>query len=222
MWPGRAWSSARASYGAFNDLCQGEDRTGLRLWALPARRVVQFLESAPSLVRGKNVIELGCGATRRSRAPPCYSARRARSRRTAPSHRRARAAHCAAAQLRFGEPCDAAPGATADLVLGSELLYYNTDLDALVSTIAEQLTIDGVCVLCVVHRVTAARRPWRRAPHPWPCGVRRALQTTMTRTSSTAAPARPVPRRPRWSLFDSAPLPMPVVSDSDDDDDETA
>ena len=53
---------AQPSYGAFNDLCQGEDRTGLRLWALPARRVVQFLESAPSLVRGKNVIELGCGA----------------------------------------------------------------------------------------------------------------------------------------------------------------
>ena len=53
---------AQPSYGAFNDLCQGEDRTGLRLWALPARRVVKFLEDAPALVRGKNVIELGCGA----------------------------------------------------------------------------------------------------------------------------------------------------------------
>ena len=53
---------AQPSYGAFNDLCQGEDRTGLRLWALPARRVVKFLESAPSLVRGKRVVELGCGA----------------------------------------------------------------------------------------------------------------------------------------------------------------
>ena len=53
---------AQPSYGAFNDLCQGEDRTGLRLWALPARRVVKFLEDAPSLVRGKRVVELGCGA----------------------------------------------------------------------------------------------------------------------------------------------------------------
>ena len=44
---------AQPSYGAFNELCQGEDRTGLRLWALPARRVVKFLEDAPALVRGE-------------------------------------------------------------------------------------------------------------------------------------------------------------------------
>ena len=75
-------------------------------------------------------------------------------------------AHGAAAQLRFGEPCDAAPGATADLVLGSELLYYNTNLDALVATIADQLSEDGVCVLCVVHRIYGgAAALLRRASH---------------------------------------------------------
>ena len=31
------------------------------MWALPARRVVQFLEHAPSLVRGKRVVEVGAG-----------------------------------------------------------------------------------------------------------------------------------------------------------------
>ena len=189
---------AQPSYGAFNDLCQGEDRTGLRLWALPARRVVKFLESAPSLVRGKRVVELGCGARgARARASVLLGAKSALATDGSEAIVALARAHCAAAQLRFGEPCDAAPGATADLVLGSELLYYNTDLDALVSTIAEQLTIDGVCVLCVVHRVTAARRPWRRAPQTWPLGVRRALCERRRGRRRRVAPARPVPRRPR-------------------------
>ena len=50
---------AQPSYGAFNDLCQGEDRTGLRLWALPARRVVKFLEDAPSLAVWKSTSASG-------------------------------------------------------------------------------------------------------------------------------------------------------------------
>ena len=41
----------------------------------------------------------------------------------------------------------------ADLMVGSELLYYNTNLERLVATIADQLSEDGVCVLCVVHRI---------------------------------------------------------------------
>ena len=144
---------AQPSYGAFNGLCQGEDRTGLRLWARPARRVVKFLEDAPSLVRGKRVVELGCGALAAlARASIILGAKSALATDGSETIVALARAHCAAAQLRFGEPCDAAPGATADLVLGSELLYYNTDLDALVATIAGQLSEDGVCVLCVVIR----------------------------------------------------------------------
>ena len=147
---------AQPSYGAFNDLCQGEDRTGLRLWALPARRVVKFLEDAPSLVRGKNVIELGCGAhaaLARSSARPTRREERARDGRLR-SHRRARprALRRCSTPLRRAL-CGCAASGAADLVLGSELLYYNTNLDALVATIADQLSEDGVCVLCVVHRI---------------------------------------------------------------------
>ena len=214
---------AQPSYGAFNELCQGEDRTGLRLWALPARRVVKFLEDAPALVRGKNVIELGCGALAAlARASLALGAKAALATDGSEAIVALARAHCAAAQLRFGEPCDAAPGATADLVLGSELLYYNTDLDALVSTIAEQLTIDGVCVLCVVHRVHGGAAALAAS----------ALKHGLLAFDMPANDDADVVDASRLhvlcragrveSLFDSAPLLIPVVSDSDDDDDEAA
>ena len=214
---------AQPSYGAFNDLCQGEDRTGLRLWALPARRVVQFLESAPSLVRGKRVVELGCGAhAALARASVLLGAKSALATDGSEAIVALARAHCAAAQLRFGEPCDAAPGATADLVLGSELLYYNTDLDALVSTIAEQLTIDGVCVLCVVHRVHGGAAALAASAASY--GL---VAFDMPANDDTdvvdASRLHVLCRAGRVeSLFDSAPLLIPVVSDSDDDDDEAA
>ena len=214
---------AQPSYGAFNELCQGEDRTGLRLWALPARRVVKFLEDAPALVRGKNVIELGCGALAAlARASLALGAKAALATDGSEAIVALARAHCAAAQLRFGEPCDAAPGATADLVLGSELLYYNTDLDALVSTIAEQLTIDGVCVLCVVHRVHGGAAALAASAASY--GL---LAFDMPVNDDTdvvdASRLHVLCRAGRVeSLFDSAPLLIPVVSDSDDDDDEAA
>ena len=214
---------AQPSYGAFNDLCQGEDRTGLRLWALPARRVVRFLEDAPALVRGRRVGELGCGAhAALTRASVLLGAKSALATDGSEAIVALARAHCAAAQLRFGEPCDAAPGATADLVLGSELLYYNTDLDALVSTIAEQLTIDGVCVLCVVHRVHGGAAALAAS----------ALKHGLLAFDMPANDDADVVDASRLhvlcragrveSLFDSAPALVPVVSDDSDDDDEAA
>ena len=214
---------AQPSYGVFNDLCQGEDRTGLRLWARPARRVVKFLEDAPSLVRGKRVVELGCGALAAlARASIILGAKSALATDGSEAIVALARAHCAAAQLRFGEPCDAAPGATADLVLGSELLYYNTNLDALVATIADQLSQDGVCVLCVVHRIYggAAALAASALKH----GL---LAFDMPANDDTdvvdASRLHVLCRAGRVeSLFDSAPLLIPVVSDSDEDDDEAA
>ena len=214
---------AQPSYGAFNDLCQGEDRTGLRLWALPARRVVRFLEDAPALVRGRRVVELGCGAhAALTRASVLLGAKSALATDGSEAIVALARAHCAAAQLRFGEPCDAAPGATADLVLGSELLYYNTDLDALVSTIAEQLTIDGVCVLCVVHRIYGGAAALMRS-----AASHGLLAFDMPANDDTdvvdASRLHVLCRAGRVeSLFDSAPALVPVVSDDSDDDDEAA
>ena len=214
---------AQPSYGAFNDLCQGEDRTGLRLWALPARRVVRFLEDAPALVRGRRVVELGCGAhAALTRASVLLGAKSALATDGSEAIVALARAHCAAAQLRFGEPCDAAPGATADLVLGSELLYYNTDMDALVSTIAEQLTIDGVCVLCVVHRVHGGAAALAASAASY--GL---MAFDMPANDDTdvvdASRLHVLCRAGRVeSLFDSAPALVPVVSDDSDDDDEAA
>ena len=214
---------AQPSYGAFNGLCSGEDRTGLRLWALPARRVVKFLEDAPALVRGKNVIELGCGAhAALTRASVLLGAKSALATDGSEAIVALARAHCAAAQLRFGEPCVDAPPGMADLVVGSELLYYNTNLDALVATIADQLSEDGVCVLCVVHRNYggAAALMKSAASH----GL---LAFDMPANDDAdvvdASRLHVLCRAGRVeSLFDSAPLLIPVVSDSDDDDDEAA
>ena len=215
---------AQPSYGAFNELCSGEDRTGLRLWALPARRVVKFLETAPSLVRGKRVVELGCGAhAALARASVLLGAKSALATDGSSHIVELASAHGAAAQLRFGEPCDAAPGATADLVLGLELLYYNTNLDALVSTIAEQLTIDGVCVLCVVHRVhggaaalAASAASYGLVAFDAPSANDDADVVDASRLHVLCFAGRVD------SLFESAPALVPVVSDSDEDDDEAA
>ena len=214
---------AQPSYGAFNGLCSGEDRTGLRLWALPARRVVKFLEDAPSLVRGKNVIELGCGAhAALARASVLLGAKSALATDGSEAIVALARAHCAAAQLRFGEPCDAAPGATADLVLGSELLYYNTNLDALMATIADQLSQDGVCVLCVVHRIYggAAALMKSAASHGLLAFDMPANDDTDVVDASRLHVLCFAGRVE--SLFASAPALVPVVSDDSDDDDEAA
>ena len=214
---------AQPSYGAFNDLCQGEDRTGLRLWARPARRVVKFLEDAPSLVRGKRVVELGCGALAAlARASIILGAKSALATDGSEAIVALARAHCAAAQLRFGEPCDAAPGATADLVLGSELLYYNTNLDALVATIADQLSEDGVCVLCVVHRIYGGAAALMRsaASHGL---LAFDMPANDDKDVVDASRLHVLCRAGRVeSLFDSAPELIPVVSDSEEDDDEAA
>jgi predicted nicotinamide N-methyase len=214
---------AQPSYGAFNGLCSGEDRTGLRLWALPARRVVKFLEDAPSLVRGKNVIELGCGAhAALARASVLLGAKSALATDGSEAIVALARAHCAAAQLRFGEPCDAAPGATADLVLGSELLYYNTNLDALMATIADQLSQDGVCVLCVVHRIYggAAALMKSAASHGLLAFDMPANDDTDVVDASRLHVLCFAGRVE--SLFASAPALVPVVSEDSDDDDEAA
>ena len=109
---------AQPSYGAFNGLCQGEDRTGLRLWALPARRVVKFLEDAPSLARGKRVVELGCGAhAALARASVLLGASSTLATDGSSHIVELASAHGAAAQLRFGEPCVDAPPGAADLAV---------------------------------------------------------------------------------------------------------
>ena len=214
---------AQPSYGAFNDLCQGEDRTGLRLWARPARRVVKFLEDAPSLVRGKRVVELGCGALAAlARASIILGAKSALATDGSEAIVALARAHCAAAQLRFGEPCVDAPSGTADLVLGSELLYYNTDLNALMATIADQLSPDGICVLCVVHRIYGGAAALAAS----------ALKHGLLAFDMPANDDADVVDASRLhvlcfagrveSLFDSVPALVPVVSDSDEDDDEAA
>ena len=214
---------AQPSYGAFNGLCQGEDRTGLRLWALPARRVVRFLEDAPSLVRGKRVVELGCGAfAALARASIILGAKSALATDGSSHIVELASAHGAAAQLRFGEPCVDAPSGTADLVLGSELLYYNTDLDALMATIADQLSEDGVCVLCVVHRIYGGAAALMKS-----AVSHGLLAFDMPANDDTdvvdASRLHVLCRAGRVeSLFDSAPALVPVVSDSGDDDDEAA
>jgi len=217
---------AQPSYGAFNDLCQGEDRTGLRLWALPARRVVKFLEDAPSLVRGKNVIELGCGAhAALARASVLLGAKSALATDGSSHIVELASAHGAAAQLRFGEPCVDAPPGMADLVLGSELLYYNTDLDALVATIADQLSEDGVCVLCVVHRIYGGAAALAASALKHGLLAFDAFDAPSMQTEDVVDASRlhVLCRAGRVeSLFDSAPALVPVVSDDSDDDDEAA
>jgi predicted nicotinamide N-methyase len=218
---------AQPSYGAFNDLCQGEDRTGLRLWALPARRVVKFLEDAPSLVRGKRVVELGCGAhAALARASVLLGACRALATDGSSHIVELASAHCAAAQLRFGEPCVDAPPGMADLVLGSELLYYNTNLDALVATIADQLSQDGVCVLCVVHRIyggaaALAASALKHGLSAFDSDVA-ADDSNVVDASRLHVLCRAGRAGRVESLFASAPLLIPVVSDDSDDDDEAA
>ena len=215
---------AQPSYGAFNGLCQGEDRTGLRLWALPARRVVRFLEDAPSLVRGKNVIELGCGAhAALARASVLLGATSALATDGSSHIVELASAHGAAAQLRFGEPCVDAPPGAADLVLGSELLYYNTDLNALMATIADQLSQDGVCVLCVVHRIYGGAAALAASAASYGLVAFDAPSANDDADVVDASRLHVLCRAGRVeSLFDSAPLLIPVVSDSDDDDDEAA
>ena len=215
---------AQPSYGAFNGLCQGEDRTGLRLWALPARRVVRFLEDAPSLVRGKNVIELGCGAhAALARASVLLGAKSALATDGSSHIVELASAHGAAAQLRFGEPCVDAPSGTADLVLGSELLYYNTDSDALVATIADQLSQDGVCVLCVVHRIYGGAAALAASALKHGLSAFDAPSANDEADVVDASRLHVLCRAGRVeSLFDSAPELIPVVSDSDSDDDEAA
>ena len=215
---------AQPSYGAFNDLCQGEDRTGLRLWALPARRVVKFLEDAPSLVRGKNVIELGCGAhAALARASVLLGAKSALATDGSSHIVELASAHGAAAQLRFGEPCVDAPPGAADLVVGSELLYYNTDLDALVATIADQLSEDGVCVLCVVHRVHGGAAALAASAASYGLVAFDAPSANDDADVVDASRLHVLCRAGRVeSLFDSAPALVPVVSDDSDDDDEAA
>ena len=215
---------AQPSYGAFNGLCQGEDRTGLRLWALPARRVVKFLEDAPSLVRGKNVIELGCGAhAALARASVLLGAKSALATDGSSHIVELASAHGAAAQLRFGEPCVDAPSGTADLVLGSELLYYNTNLDALVATIADQLSEDGVCVLCVVHRIYGGAAALAASALKHDLLAFDAPPANDDSDVVDASRLHVLCRAGRVeSLFDSAPELIPVVSDSDEDDDEAA
>ena len=215
---------AQPSYGAFNGLCQGEDRTGLRLWALPARRVVKFLEDAPSLVRGKRVVELGCGAfAALARASIILGAKSALATDGSSHIVELASAHGAAAQLRFGEPCVAAPPGMADLVLGSELLYYNTDLDALVATIADQLSPDGVCVLCVVHRIYGGAAALMKSAASQGLLAFDAPAANDDSDVVDASRLHVLCRAGRVeSLFDSAPELIPVVSDSDEDDDEAA
>ena len=215
---------AQPSYGAFNELCQGEDRTGLRLWALPARRVVKFLEDAPSLVRGKRVVELGCGAhAALARASVLLGAKSALATDGSSHIVELASAHGAAAQLRFGEPCVDAPSGTADLVLGSELLYYNTDLDALVSTIADQLSEDGVCVLCVVHRIYGGAAALAASALKHGLSAFDAPSANDDADVVDASRLHVLCRAGRVeSLFDSAPALVPVVSDDSDDDDEAA
>ena len=215
---------AQPSYGAFNELCSGEDRTGLRLWALPARRVVKFLEDAPSLVRGKRVVELGCGAhAALARASVLLGAKSALATDGSSHIVELASAHGAAAQLRFGERCDAAPPGAADLVVGSELLYYNTNLDALVATIADQLSEDGVCVLCVVHRVHGGAAALAASALKHGLLAFDAPSANDDADVVDASRLHVLCRAGRVeSLFASAPLLIPVVSDSDEDDDEAA
>ena len=215
---------AQPSYGAFNGLCQGEDRTGLRLWALPARRVVRFLEDAPSLVRGKRVVELGCGAfAALARASIILGAKSALATDGSSHIVELASAHGAAAQLRFGEPCVDAPPGAADLVVGSELLYYNTDSDALVATIADQLSQDGVCVLCVVHRIYGGAAALAASALKHGLSAFDAPSANDEADVVDASRLHVLCRAGRVeSLFDSAPELIPVVSDSDEDDDEAA
>ena len=108
------------------------------------------------------------------------------------------------------------------MVLGSELLYYNTDLNALMATIADQLSQDGVCVLCVVHRVHGGAAALAASAASY--GL---LAFDMPANDDTdvvdASRLHVLCRAGRVeSLFDSAPALVPVVSDDSDDDDEAA
>ena len=108
-------------------------------------------------------------------------------------------------------------------MLGSELLYYNTNLDALVATIADQLSEDGVCVLCVVHRIHGGAAPWRQSALKHGLLAFDAPSANDDADVVDASRLHVLCRAGRVeSLFDSAPLLIPVVSDSDDDDDEAA
>ena len=141
---------AQPSYGAFNDLCQGEDRTGLRLWALPARRVVRFLEDAPSLVRGKRVVELGSGVGLVARV--CCDEGAELVLATDGEDRlldviRANAPEAAVRRLDWAAP-DLSD--TFDVVLGADLIYSTGALaSGLFETCTKLCRPGGTLLLCI-------------------------------------------------------------------------
>ena len=168
--------NAMNSTATLRAAADGKDNTGARLWSDCTRRAIEFLEGRG--VAGLDVLELGCGA-HAALATAC--AELGASSATATDGKAStvdlarknfearRARDASIATVAHGELAWGATDAAArryDVVLGSELMYFSTPIEALVGTIATHLGVHSdqgppFALLCHIYR--AADLPARLA-----------------------------------------------------------
>ena len=130
------------------------DATGLRLWSRCCRVLLEWLGQS-DIVRGRSVVELGCGACAALSSvlieePFCAAKATAtdgHERVVALAKRNARG-RFNVEELRWGDDTKL----KADIIVGSELMYYNTPVELLVQTVDSVLSKDGAAFFCHVLR----------------------------------------------------------------------
>jgi len=162
-----------------------EDSTGLLRWHQSSHLLAGFVAVHAELVRGKRVLELGCGAVpsvglaaaaggaAHVDLTDCSTDALHFARRNAERNAPALQAAVGVRELDWQAPMplraatsgvyEAAVEQCYDVVMGSELMYHWTDLQALARTVRRHLTPGGV-FLCVNHfRVWDQYRAWVEA-----------------------------------------------------------
>lgn len=123
-----------------------DDNTGARLWSC-AQTLVEWLEREGT-VKGKSVVELGCGTGAVSVACSVLGGRVVATDGNPDTVALARQNFRDCRVYRWGDDF----GEKFDVVVGAELFYYNTPLEALVASIDHLLKDEGVAVLCHRYR----------------------------------------------------------------------
>lgn len=137
------------SFHRANLASEHQDATGLRVWTECSRILLEFLETLPA-IQGR-VLELGCGVgavssiltelgltvTATDGSPDVVALAQKNSNGRYPVRR-----------LVWGDQLDE----TFDVVIGVELMYYQTPVDKLVETMDAVLTEKGVAFFCHIIR----------------------------------------------------------------------
>ena len=157
MYLTQAFGAAR---GAARDAADAGDRTGTYAWP-GGVALARHLAAFPALVRGKRVLELGCGTGAAGIMAQWLGASRPRLTDGSPAVlentvrnvgrnvKRGRGGPCEVARLRWGYAADirgSGPG-TWDVVLAAEVAYQRETLPALLDTVAQLLAPDGRALL---------------------------------------------------------------------------